>query len=79
VGEELSDGRLKAVLTDCETPESAIYAVYPSRRHLSAKVRAFVDFLGRKYGPEPYWDNWLKSLREEKKPAPREGEAFAGA
>jgi DNA-binding transcriptional LysR family regulator len=79
VGEELSDGRLQAVLTDCETPESALYAVYPSRRHLSAKVRAFVDFLGRKYGPEPYWDNWLKSLREEKKPAPREGEAFAGA
>jgi DNA-binding transcriptional LysR family regulator len=79
VGEELADGRLKAVLTDCEAPESGIYAVYPSRRHLSAKVRAFVDFLGRKYGPEPYWDRWLKSLGEEQKKAPREGEAFAGA
>jgi DNA-binding transcriptional LysR family regulator len=75
VGRELEEGHLQAVLTDCQTAESAIYAVYPSRRHLSAKVRGFVDFLGRKYGPEPYWDQWLKSPREERETGP----AFAGA
>jgi DNA-binding transcriptional LysR family regulator len=74
VGQELDDGRLQAVLTDCELSESAIYAVYPSRRHLSAKVRALVDFLGRKYGPDPYWDQWRKSLGQDEKTAPREGE-----
>ena len=34
----------------------AIYAVYPHRRHLPAKTRAFVDFLAESFGPEPYWD-----------------------
>ncbi len=71
VGQELEDGHLKPVILDCGTQESAIYAVYPSRRHLSAKVRAFVDFLGHKYGPEPYWDRWRR-LEPEKRTAPRE-------
>jgi DNA-binding transcriptional LysR family regulator len=82
VGEELNDGRLKAVLTDCQTQEWTVYAVYPSRRHLSAKVRAFVEFLARKYGPEPYWDRWIETQRHEGTAAavtPREGEALAGA
>lgn len=36
-----------------------IYAVYPSRRHLQPKVRAFIDFLAALYGPKPYWDAGL--------------------
>jgi DNA-binding transcriptional LysR family regulator len=61
VGDELSAGRLKALLPDYQVQELSIYAVYPSRRHLSAKVRAFVAFLAEKYGPIPYWDTWLES------------------
>ena len=34
----------------------AIYAVYPHRRYLPAKTRAFIDFLADSFGPEPYWD-----------------------
>jgi hypothetical protein len=34
----------------------AIYAVYPHRRHLPAKTRAFIEFLAESFGPEPYWD-----------------------
>jgi len=34
----------------------AIYAVYPHRRHLPAKTRAFIEFLADSFGPEPYWD-----------------------
>ena len=44
----------------------AIYAVYPHRRHLPAKTRAFVDFLVESFGPEPYWD-----LPEAKRLKPR--------
>jgi DNA-binding transcriptional LysR family regulator len=81
VGEELNDGRLQAVLTDCQTQELSVYAVYPSRRHLSAKVRAFVEFLAQKYGPEPYWDRWITTLGQEatKAPVAARGEALAGA
>jgi DNA-binding transcriptional LysR family regulator len=32
-----------------------IYAVYPSRKHLSAKVRVFVDFLVARYAGAPDW------------------------
>ncbi|HUN52913.1 MAG TPA: substrate binding domain-containing protein, partial [Candidatus Sulfotelmatobacter sp.] len=56
VGPDLQSGRLQCVLRDYCKTETAIYAVYPHRRHLSAKVRAFVDFLSERFGPEPYWD-----------------------
>ena len=41
----LADGSLQAVLPDWTLPEMAIYALYPSRKHLSPAVRAFLDFL----------------------------------
>jgi len=45
VAPAIRDGRLKVVLPDYRPPSVPIHAVYPSRRHLSAKVRAFIDFL----------------------------------
>ena len=42
---ELAAGMLVRVLPDYEGPLLDIWAVYPSRRHLSAKVRLFVDHL----------------------------------
>jgi DNA-binding transcriptional LysR family regulator len=56
VGDEIKTGRLQAVLTDYQLPETSVYAVYPHNRHLSAKVRAFVDFLSERFGPTPYWE-----------------------
>jgi DNA-binding transcriptional LysR family regulator len=41
----LQDGRLATVLTAFEPPPIGVYALYPPGRYLSAKVRAFVDFL----------------------------------
>ncbi len=38
-------GRLQCVLDDWTSVETALYAVYPSRRQVTAKVRAFLDFL----------------------------------
>ncbi|MCZ7563202.1 MAG: LysR substrate-binding domain-containing protein [Burkholderiales bacterium] len=68
-GSDLESGRLKAVLTDYRVQEYGIYAVYLSRKHLSAKVKAFIDFLAEKYGPEPYWDEWLRALPAPSKDA----------
>lgn len=57
VGDAIKSGRLRPILTDyINFPEANVYAVYPERRHLSPKVRAFVDFLGGRFGDDPYWD-----------------------
>jgi DNA-binding transcriptional LysR family regulator len=56
VGADLKSGRLQQVLTNYSPPEISIYAVFPSRRYLSAKVRTFVDFLSDYFGDEPNWD-----------------------
>lgn len=56
VGEDLRSGTLRAVLREFTDTATSVYAVYPHSRHLSAKVRAFVDFLAERFGPEPYWD-----------------------
>ncbi len=45
VGEDLQAGRLVPVLPQYAGPELDISVVYPSRRHLSHKVRALVEFL----------------------------------
>jgi LysR family transcriptional activator of dmlA len=41
----LSNGRLVHVLPQYRTPDADIYAVYPQRHQLAARVRAFVDFV----------------------------------
>jgi DNA-binding transcriptional LysR family regulator len=43
------------LLQDFVAPPMPIYAVYPSRKHLSAKVRLFVDFLVERYADAPDW------------------------
>lgn len=49
VGEALAAGRLVRLLPDYEAPVLPVHAVYASRKHLSAKVRAFVDFLAARF------------------------------
>lgn len=44
----LAGGDLVAILETFEEPPIGIFAVYPSRSHLAAKVRVFVDFLDDK-------------------------------
>jgi DNA-binding transcriptional LysR family regulator len=45
VGDDIEAGRLVRLLPEWQSAELGVYAVYPSRKHLSAKVRTFVDFL----------------------------------
>src|SRR5881394_1866644 len=49
VGAEIRAGRLKAILEAYRLPELGIYAVYPQSRHVAPKVRAFVDFLAKRF------------------------------
>ena len=56
IGDALRSGALVRVL-DAWVPQTlSIHAVYPHARHLSPTVRAFVDFLAERFGPNPYWD-----------------------
>jgi DNA-binding transcriptional LysR family regulator len=45
ISEDVAAGRLEQVLPDQLTFEGRLFAVYPSRKYLSAKVRTFIDFL----------------------------------
>jgi DNA-binding transcriptional LysR family regulator len=58
VGAELARGTLVPLLTDWRAPELAVFAVYPSRRHLSSKVRVFIDHLVESIGESPPWEQW---------------------
>ncbi|MBA1147510.1 LysR family transcriptional regulator [Ectothiorhodospiraceae bacterium WFHF3C12] len=49
------EGRVERLLTDFTTMDINVYAVYPYTRHVSAKVRVFVDYLAEKLGSEPVW------------------------
>jgi DNA-binding transcriptional LysR family regulator len=55
VAPDMCAGRLLRVLPEFEPPRSPVAAVYPSRRHLSAKVRSLVDFLAARYARKSEW------------------------
>ncbi len=55
-------GNLVPVLTDYSWPSSPAYAVYPQARHLSYRVRAFIDFLEEKFSGKPQWDRDCEML-----------------
>ena len=56
-GPYVREKKLVPLLEEFVREDNPIYAVYPSNRHLSPKVRAFVDFLVKIYSPTPYWVN----------------------
>ncbi len=57
VYKNLHDGSLVEIMPDYKWDELAAYVVYPPTRHLSARVRAFVDFLVLHCQGTPYWEN----------------------
>lgn len=56
-GEAVRRGDLVPILTDYEWPTSPAYALYPPTRHLSYRVREFIDFLVDRFSGTPYWDD----------------------
>lgn len=56
IGNDLASGQLVPLLVEQVPPrELPIHVVYASRRHLSAKVRSFVDFLATRFANEALW------------------------
>ena len=49
VGEDLAAGTLVVLLPEFRSIELGIYAVYPSRKHVSQKVRVLIDFLAEAF------------------------------
>lgn len=50
----LANGTLLRVLPDWSLPDMCIYALYPSRKHLSLAVRSLLDFLAARFEPVPW-------------------------
>ena len=57
--EALETGELETILEDFNPTETGVWAVYPHNRHLSAKVRLFVNFLAERFQLLPNQRNAL--------------------
>jgi DNA-binding transcriptional LysR family regulator len=55
-GEAIGRGDLVPILTEYTWPVTPAYAVYPPTRHLSYRVREFIDFLAGHFAGTPEWD-----------------------
>ena len=58
VYEDIVAGRLVPLLDDWDLPRLAINLAYPSRKHLSAKVRTFIDFMAEHFEKMGYERKW---------------------
>jgi DNA-binding transcriptional LysR family regulator len=56
--EDIVAGRLVPVLDDWDLPRLNINLAYPSRKHLSAKVRTFIDFMVEHFDKMDYERKW---------------------
>jgi DNA-binding transcriptional LysR family regulator len=57
VGGELQAGRLVEVLPGYQpVVDRFLHAIHLPNRHMPLKVRAFIDYLAKRFGPQPYWD-----------------------
>ncbi len=78
---DLREGRLVPLLPDCRSAEdTAIYALYPAGKHLSPKVRAFIDLLVERIRPVdadgPFCTIWSAAMpRHGALTPPRSGAA----
>ncbi len=57
----LREGKLKIILPEWQFQFGDLYLLYPSKKHLAAKVRVFIDFIVEAYSSE---QPWLPSTEE---------------
>lgn len=55
IADEIQSGQLIRLLSDWQLPERELYLVYPSDRHPSPKLRAWVDFVHQQLKSQPSW------------------------
>lgn len=63
VGDDIGEGRLVPLLKGYHLPEVDVSVVFPSRRHLSAKVRAMVDFLVEAFREGQPWSRQVSKAK----------------
>jgi DNA-binding transcriptional LysR family regulator len=63
-GPALAAETVEPLLTDYPLEEGALHAVMPPGRATTARVRALVEFLVARFGPEPSWDPCWEAQRQ---------------
>ena len=58
VYDDMVAGRLVPVLDEWDLPRLTVNLAYPSRKHLSAKVRTFIDFMAEHFVKMNYEQKW---------------------
>ncbi len=58
VYDDMVAGRLVPVLDEWDLPRLTVNLAYPSRKHLSAKVRTFIDFMAEHFVRMNYEQKW---------------------
>ncbi len=60
VAKDIAAGKLMGVMQEYQLPEHAVYAVFPERKHMPLKVRAFIDFIASRLDAQnAEWDKVL--------------------
>lgn len=60
VAKDIAAGKLMGVMQEYQLPEHAVYAVFPERKHMPLKVRAFLDFIASRLDAQnAEWDKVL--------------------
>jgi DNA-binding transcriptional LysR family regulator len=60
----IQSGKLEVILRDYPLEDAGLHVVMPPGRATTARVRALVDFLAERFGPEPDWDPcWMAEER----------------
>ena len=73
VADDLAQGRLVALFPEHQChEEEPILAVYQSRRHVSTRVRAFLDFLRTSFAEQPQWRAWRSLMLRPAADYPRD-------
>jgi DNA-binding transcriptional LysR family regulator len=60
--DDIQSDRLVPVLDDWDMPRLSIDLAYPSRKHMSAKVRTFIDFVAERFVAMDYDKKWTARL-----------------
>jgi DNA-binding transcriptional LysR family regulator len=61
--EDIVAGRLVPVLDEWDLPRLTVNLAYPSRKHLSAKVRTFIDFMAEHFLKMDYERKWTSPFK----------------
>jgi DNA-binding transcriptional LysR family regulator len=59
IGLDIQSGRLIPVLEKYEPKPLPINLIYAHRKHMSVKIRSFVDYMQDYFETPPYWDKWM--------------------